>query len=331
MKIKTETNLINDILSVKFDSVYILGGTDDAKKNELLKNIRSTFKNDFDISELSGIDIDISLFMNDVSTAPLFSTKKLVILKNYEKLKKDAKKAVEDYLTNPNPSTILVITLNDELRQNELEKQFGIYSLTFINIAPPDKTEIIHYVKNELEKHSKKIDDISLEYIAGVIDNYGSLKNETEKLIIYSENKKNITFDEVKDIIASFKDLNPFDIINSILSKDRERLKKIIDDLIRSGEEPLRIINMILLALEKMIKINALNTAHINSYNLSYQLGVFPGELRSEVRYISENRIIKTINHCLDVENTLKTTHTEDPVILIKNIVYIIIDYLMNP
>lgn len=330
MKIKTEANILNDILTTKFDSVYILGGTDDAKKNELLKNIRSTFKNDFDISELSGIDLDITLFMNDVSTSPLFSNKKLVILKNYEKLKKDAKKTVEDYFTNPNPSTILVITLNDELRQNELEKQFGIYSITFINITPPDKTEIIQYVKNELEKHSKKIDEIALEYIAGIIDNYGSLKNETEKLLIYSENKKNITFDEVKDIIASFKDLNPFEIINPILSKDKERLKKTIDDLIRSGEEPIRIINMILLSLEKMLKINAFNTAHINNYSLSYQLGVFPGELRSEARYISENKIIKTINHCLDIENTLKTTHTEDPVILIKNAVYIIIDYLMS-
>ncbi|MEF3279452.1 MAG: DNA polymerase III subunit delta [Elusimicrobiota bacterium] len=331
MKFKTEEQLLSDILSLKVDPIYLLYGSDDIRKNEIIKTAEKKIDNNFDISNHSSDSFDINLFLNDVSSTPLFSPKKLVILKRIEKIKKELKKSLYSYFLNPNPSTLLIITYNEELKRNEIEKDFGEYSITCIEIMPPDERLITSYIKKELEKNSKEITDDALKYLSESISNYGELKNETQKILTYLKNKKNITLEEVMELSSDLKEQNVFLIANAILSKNGESLKKIMEELISKNEQPLMIIAIILTALEKLLKITMLKKEKKTDYQTALSIGVYRKELTlCEGINLNENKILKTIDYCLEVESVLKTTHTQDPQLLLRNILYIIVDYLMT-
>lgn len=331
MIFKTESDFLQDITSFKLSNIYLLYGSDETKKSELINLITQKIENSFDISFHQSSNIDINLFLNDLSTSPIFSPKKLVVLKDFEKLKKENIKIINKYLSSPNNSTVLIITYNEDLRKNEVEKIFSEYKLTAIEIMPPDQNEIISYIKNEFSKNKKNISEKSLNYIADTIINYSHLKNETEKMLSYLKNKQEISFEETISLISDLKEKNVYSIIDAILSKNTEKFKAIIEELINLNEQPLIILNAITLSLEKILKIRAIKNSHLEDYKTSISIGVYPRELQFNVLKIPENKLTKTIDWCLEIEKTLKSTHTQDPYLLLRNTAYIICEYLMKP
>ena len=327
---KTEEQFLSDIASKKFDAVYILAGTDSFKKNEIIGMIKKSSENSFDVSVHYSNELDPNLFLNDVSAQALFSNKKTVILKNFESLKKEPKKTVASYFKNPNRSTLLVVTYDEELKASELEKEFGEFEITCVKIYSPDPREIEEYVKKEFEKNSKEIDEASLLYLCDCIDSYGMLVNETEKLLTYLKHKKKIEIDETVSLVNPFKETDRFEIIKAVISNDRNRLYSITEELISSYENPLAIINSFTLALEKILKITALKKSHINDYSLAFSIGIFRSELSSSFRFINETKLLKVIDYCLGVEKTLKSSTTHQPYVLVRNAAYVISDYLMT-
>lgn len=330
MKTKTEEQLLSDIATNKLDPVYLLTGEDSFKKNEIIKTIKKNAQNVFDISVHYSKDFDSNLFLNDLSSQGLFSNKKTVILKNFESLKKEPKKTVMEYLLNPNPSSLLLITYDEEIKISDMEKEFGELKITHVKIDPPDQNEIREYVKKEFEKNSKEIDDASLNYLCDSINSYGILVNETQKLLNYLKNKKSLTIDETLTLVNPFKETDRFEIIKAIMSNDKNKLYSVTEELIGSLENPLVIINSFNLALEKILKITALKKSHITDYSIAYSLGIFRNELNSSFRFISESKILKVIDYCLEIEKALKSSTTQQPYILIRNAAYVISDYLMT-
>jgi|GEM_PF-6871939 len=324
MKIKTEERLISDISSKKFDPLYLFTGNDSYKKTEIINLIKKSL-DDFDISIHYAREIEPLLFINDISSGPLFASKKIVLLKNFESIKKEPKKIVLEYLKNSANLNLLIITIDDEIKNSELEKDFSEINITHTSLNPPTPREIENYIKDEFDKNSKIIDPASLSYISRSIASYGALVNETEKLLTYLKHKKQINLDETIDLISPNPEIDRFEIINAILSNNKQKLYEITENLIEQKEQPTLIISTLLLSLEKLLKITIIKKLYTNDYSLAYSLGVFRNELNiNTFRFISENKIIKAIEQCLSIEKSLKSTTTYDPYILIRSAIYVI-------
>ena len=69
--------------------------------------------------------------------------------------------------------------------------------------------------------------------------------NECDKLINYKDNDKNITKEDIDNIIRENIEDDIFALTNAILQKDTKKSIKIYKDLLLMGEEPIKLIVMV--------------------------------------------------------------------------------------
>ena len=83
------------------ENIYLFAGPEVGEKNEVIQLIESKLFHDEEVTKFTfycGEDFDLVEFINTLETGLLFSTKKIVYLKNVENIKKEAIKILEDYI-----------------------------------------------------------------------------------------------------------------------------------------------------------------------------------------------------------------------------------------
>lgn len=97
------------------DPVYYLYGDEAVLKDEAVRAIVAGAVDhaarDFNVDQRSAADLDPESFHTLVDTPPLLATRRAVVIRGLEQLKKTARvrRTLLDYLASPNPATVLVL------------------------------------------------------------------------------------------------------------------------------------------------------------------------------------------------------------------------------
>ena len=331
MKLITKDDLFKNISEKKINNIYIFFGEDEFEKSEIVNKIK-VLSEESEYFIFDSKNFDKEIFLSDIASNSFFSSRKVIFIKNFNAFKKDDKKFIINSIEKISNTNVLIINFEGEIKISEIEKEFIDIKnerIVLVKVNPPSPFEIKKYIKETLEKKGKIIEEKALLWLSENIDSHASLKNETEKILNYLGLKKEIKFDEVILLCVSHKETDRFSIIKAMLSKNKEEFIKIVNDLIESGEDALSILNTIELGLEKILKISVFQKSNIYDTNILYLTNIFKNELNLyNLRFINENRLIKIIEYCLETENTLKSSTTANPYILIRNLCVIISDFL---
>ncbi len=334
MKIKSENEFAKEIETLKLEPVYILTGCDTERKKEIINKLKNRIKSDFDWIEHNPSEQSIELLISDLMTPPLFSARRIIIINNFEKIK-SIKNDITEYFKKPVPSTVLFIMYNEDLKDNEIKKMYEGFEISVVPFFELSEDEIRNTLNHFFESRKLKLSPQSISLISNSIINYSHLNREIEKLDIYLYGKKDITENELSALITSFKEADIFEISDAILSNNRHRFKQTISNLIESSREPLEIIAAIEYILEKIIKVKTLYKKFSQPpYELLSILSITKYDLYRIKPYIAEifpdEKIIAALEMCLEAENTLKSSLTQDGYVVVRNISFFISENLMS-
>lgn len=110
---KGETLLADAIRSGQFAPVYCLYGENEFRKDEAVRQMISAATEEatreFNLDVLRGPETDEQTLEVSVSTLPMMSERRMVVLRDPAGLKKRSRAALERYLENPSPETVLVL------------------------------------------------------------------------------------------------------------------------------------------------------------------------------------------------------------------------------
>src|SRR3989338_1823550 len=99
-------------------SVFLFIGDDNYSKEEAVKTLSSSLKaadsNELDYKVFYGGKIDVMEALEHVKTVPFLSEKRLIVIKEFEKLSREDKDRISEYIKNPSKSTCLVLESPDE-------------------------------------------------------------------------------------------------------------------------------------------------------------------------------------------------------------------------
>lgn len=336
MRIKTEKEFLDEINNFRLDPVYLLVGGDTERKKGLIRLLRSKISDEFDFLNINSQSESIDMLLSDLLTPPLFSPKRVIVLDDFQKLKSQQKKSLFLYLTNPLPSTVLFLLYNEDLKNYEIKKEFESYeNTTVVAFNPLTEEEIKEILLDFFTKNDIKPQEGVIDYIAGTILNFSQLKNELEKLLLYLDQKKNISLKEIKELIPPFKEINISEISDHILHKDKDGFIKTINQLISQKEEPLYIISSIENTLEKILKIKTLLKKYPNpTYEIYSMLSINRFEVEkmkyASLQSFSDENILEILELCLQAENSIKSTTLQNSYLLTQNLAYFIVENLMN-
>ena len=223
--------------------IYLLYGTLEALITDYINKIITKHKiNDLNISKYN-INDNLTDIIEDANTLSLFDDKKLIIINNnalFVGKKSVDTIALEKYIINSNPNTILIFVVSEEKldTRRKLYKNIKEKGEVFeFNKLPNINT----YVKDLFSGYTITNDSINL-LIKRVGNDLNRLKQEIEKIKIYKINDKLITDSDIIDCTVEKIDINIFNFIDNIIRKNKSETIKTYKELLKIGEEPIKII-----------------------------------------------------------------------------------------
>lgn len=262
---------------------YLLYGIESFLINQEINKIIKKFN----IDNISIIKYDLSTdslknILDDASTISFFDDNKLILVNNsiiFNRGKNDDNiELLVNYLSNPNPSTILVfinpnITVDNTKKITKLIKEKGIIKeLTNNNINANIKEMCGGY----------SIDNSTIQLLINRIGgNLSIIENEIQKLKLYKITEKNITKEDVLELTTASIDTDIFKFIDNIISKKKDIALKTYTEMIKEGEEPIKIIALLASKFRLMYQASELTKIGYSQQDISATLNthIYPIKL----------------------------------------------------
>ena len=124
--------------------------------------------------------------------------------------------------------------------------------------------------------------------------------------------------------IGYSKEENPFALNNAVLSLNKKEAIKIIDNLLKAGEEPIAILNKISNPAMKLFRIKRLSEAGVSTFQITSQAGLMPWESRlvSTARNLPPSAIIlKAIDKIIEADLAFKTSSADNAGVILKGLI----------
>lgn len=293
--------------------------------NKLLDRFKTPGSEEFDFITFYGDANSGAEVMEQLEMLPFLAKQKLVLIKYFDKMKVSDKNIIAEYLKNPAPTSILVITSEKADGRTNAGKLITEHAVNIICRSPYSPEDIVRWLQNETRNKKIAMDNEAISIFAGSIPlEYMIAANELEKLIIFTRNKGRITANDVRETIGHTKTDKVFDLQNAIGSRNLKQSLLVLDNII-SHEDPNKIVVFIILMLTRFFthlwKVNALRKSSISDSEIEsrYLTDVF-FKFRREYLFFankySHSQIRRSFSLLLQADIDVKSLNVKDEIIL---------------
>ena len=249
--------------------VYLFHGADSYIIKSKINNLINKHNvDDFNVTNYDAEEVNISDALNDASTIPFMSEKKIIIIRNAyfvstEKPKKEIKHDLDRlkrYIDNPVEETILVLAAPyAKLDERKAITKAIKAKAEVVACIPLKGNDSGNWIKRQLGKNNVDIDrDALAEFLKRVENNTEVLVNETQKLLNYTEGMNNVDLNMIKKVITKNVEDNVYEITNMILENKQGKALEIYNDLIMHSEDPLRILGILITKYREILHVKFL-------------------------------------------------------------------------
>ena len=256
---------MNNLYFIETDNIELLN----MRVGDILKKNNLTFDSliTYDMEDTNIVDAIV-----DLDTYNLFDEKKVVLCKNSTFLttvKNDINHNIivlEKYLKNPNPNNILILSCN------KCDNKKNIVKLVKETCEIVDTTlDFTKYIKDKTKGY-KISDDVIKYFLENTLDDLSHINNEINKLLELKSDIKEINKEDIDLITIKKIDCNIYELIDAIISKNKEKALKIYNETTNYGEDIFKIFvtlsNQIRLIYQVKILKNLTNDEICNKLNL---------------------------------------------------------------
>lgn len=260
-------------------------------------------------------DTSINTVIEDLDTFNFLVEKKIIVCDNAYFLTgaKASRGSIEQdmdsfvrYLENPSLDNVLILICDSKLDERKKATKLLKEKAVFIE----EDISINKIIKSRLEgfKMEDRVINYYIEYCGK--DNEKIL-NELEKLKCYKFNEKEITYDDIDNIVIKNFNDNVFSLIDAIMKKEKNKSINLYYDLLKNGEDENKILAMLCEQFRIIYNGRILLKENNNNYNLvSEMLGIKSYRLQKviESSYNYNNSdILKYLNLLDEIEIGIKT------------------------
>lgn len=285
---------------IEYNEVYLLNN----KIDELInKGFKDGSKSIYDLEEET---LDNAL--NDLDTYSFLTEKKIIIVKNINKLEDDKfTKHLMKYLDNPNNDNLLILTTNKLNMTKKINKELK-NKTNYLKLEANLEKEIKTMLKGY--KIDKTCIDMLIEYSNNNID---IIKTECDKLIAYKEEDKTITKNDIEKIVVKhLGDSNNlvFDLVKYVASKDKRRALEKYEKLKEYSIDDIALTGLLESQLRLMVQVNMLMKEHYLKDQIAQILSQHPYRIQKTmelVRTISSKELTKLIQNLSEMDYKIKS------------------------
>jgi len=316
-------DVVKDIKKRKFLPLYYLFGDDSYSLSITVKAIEDAINplifSDFDKDVCYSDDRTLQDVINIARAYPFGSEKKLIVLKEAEKIKD--KKPLEGYISSPPDFTVLVLVHNGKIT-NLTSSPFNLLlEKDFLYEAKELKGDsLINWVVESARLKGIEISNDNAVFLADISgEDRVVIESQLEKIINFLGGKTEISFNTIKEVTASFKEYSIFDLQNAVFQKDKSASLKIALSMLDKGEDATFIVNMLTRSFIGLSQIKELNEKKVNDSDAAKTIGTHPFYLKNYQRarvLFTDNDLIKAAEALLKADISIKSTATDPKTVI---------------
>src|SRR5215208_3170855 len=285
-------------------TVYLLLGDDDEKKSRGVEKLRAgrTVEAD-DASEISP-----ETLVSACNSFSLFGEGPFVVLKNLDAWNAAQKAVIVDYLEDPSPGSDLIL-LGKKLGARERLLSAVKNSGEVHTFDQPTGKALVSWLVGHAQMMDLDLpEDVAEDLASRCSGDKMRLLQETEKLALYVGDGT-ATHDDVAALCPADVHSNVFAFVDSLAAGERDRALALLEDLMGTGEPPLRLTFMIRRQFQLIARARALFERGIPRKEIASRLKVPPfvaRKLEEQGGRLDEENLERALGLVQDLESGLK-------------------------
>jgi DNA polymerase III subunit delta len=312
-----------DIKKRKFKPVYYFFGEDSYNLSHTLHTLEEAFRplllSEFDKETIYSEDRSINDIVGLATAFPFGSEKKLIIVKEAEKIKD--KKLLKDYAASPAEFTVLAFFNNGSITNITSEPFKTLSENEFLFEAKELKGKnLIDWLMSIAEEKGKKLSEENAQVMVDIVgENRNMLEDQLEKICIFLNEKKEISLESIQQVSSELKQFNIFDLQNAIGVKDKAKSLTVTYNLFDNGAEPTFIITMLTRYFTGLAKITELQSKSTPVQEAARIVGThhfyYPNYVKAR-NLFSDQKLVEVFRSLLKADISIKTTTADDKTII---------------
>lgn len=260
-----------------------------------------------------------------LNTLPVFSDKKVVYIDLRMAKKSDFKnvKVLNEYLSSPNMSAILIINIGSN------DDDFGVEKsgLEIVDCNRLDEKIVKAKILATLKGYNKTISDSAVsKLIEYCLCDLSKILVECEKLVAFVGDRTEIQEKDIEEIVTRSIEYQVFELTDALAKKNSSKVYTILKDMESKKDEYKMLPALIFSHFRRLFHV-AINQG-LSNLEISKMLGVKEYAVKmsmSQARLFSKSALKKINELCADVDFDLKTSN-----ISLNNAIELIVLSILN-
>ena len=326
--LKELTNKFFEVCLVYGEERYEIEKFIDIMKESLSDSFRQL--NFISIDSEYDVETNIDFLINSCEAVPFMDEKRIVVVKNSNLFQtsttkiysKDDITRIKNYLENPLETTRLIFAPTKVDKRSEFYKIIS-KKYEVINCERLDKISFSKWVLNRFKEKNMSIDNLTKEYFiqrCGYLNKDSQvtlldIQSEIDKLSV-NNIENNVSIEEIDKLNLLVEENNIFKYIDSVFSKDAEKVYNSTKQIIFSFNSIL-VLSLIGKQLSLLIKIYLLRKNGCSQDNISKILSLQPFVIKKDMIQLKKytyEELLSLYNLCSELDFRIKKGLIKDSI-----------------
>tara|TARA_B100000941_G_scaffold279634_1_gene245308 strand:+ start:800 stop:1786 length:987 start_codon:yes stop_codon:yes gene_type:complete len=245
-----------EINKKKFDkqNFFLIYGENEGQKKEIIENLKKNLNGNIESYDEAQILNNTEVFYTKIFNQSFFENEKIVIInrcseKLYEIVKNLLEKSISDIKIIFNAT---ILDKKSKLR-SLFEKSDELIIIPTYKDTPITLMEI---AKKFFNNYKITISQETINLLVNRCNgDRGNLKSELDKILIYMENKRNISLEEIFKLTNLAENFSINDLVDTSLSKNSRKISEIINESNYKAQDGIIILRTFLQKAKRLLKL----------------------------------------------------------------------------
>ncbi len=231
--------ILGELKNKNYAPVYVLQGEEtfyiDRIADYIETNVLTEPEKGFNQVIMYGKDSPMASVLTNARRFPMMAERQVVIIREAQEIpdlqKEIGSKLLLDYVSNPTPSTILVICHKHKALDKKRELGKKIDKLTVsATFKKPYESQLPDFILSYCKEKGHGLDEPAIRILCEYVGNdLKRLANELDKVMIATTSGEMITADRVMSLVGISRDYNIFELQKALIRRDPIQSNKIVN------------------------------------------------------------------------------------------------------
>ena len=249
MAIIDQGKFYKDLESGQLSPLYFIFGDEPFLIEQCIERFKYAVLNestiDFNYSLYYAADVEVVTLKETIETLPVFSERRLVILKNAQELKESEWQELESLINKPVDSTVFVL-FADKIDKRKKSFKNLIDHGQSIEFKKPYDNEIPRWINYYASYYELKLTQAAIHRMHRLVgNNLAEIYAQLSNLKNYLNGQSLVDVAEVNAVVSNSREENIFDFTKAVGQKDRVLALEQIVNLLDQGQSEIGIVSLL--------------------------------------------------------------------------------------